>query len=148
MKLDINYVSNYVSNLVPAVHHHFCLAYTCNILATQERQSQCRLKLLLPGSGVAHLVAAERVVVGGAVVAGAVVAVAAVGLLAGVLAHVHLEHGLPRRLVVAHLADVRLQLPVHRLKRRSPIWWIRFTSNFSVACSMGRYENLGDFSYV
>ena len=65
--------------------------------------------------------AAERVVVGGAVVAGAVVAVAAVGLLAGVLAHVHLQHGLPRRLVVAHLADVRLQLPVHRLKRRRPI---------------------------
>ena len=57
------------------------------------------------------LVAAQRVVVAGPVVALA----ARVGLLAGVLPHVHLHHGLPGRLVVAHVADVGLQPPVHRL---------------------------------
>ena len=110
--------------------------YSRNLGTATKPSHVCKLGFLLPGSGVAHLVAAERVVVGGAVVAiGAVVAaaVAAVGLLAGVLAHVHLEHGLPRRLVVAHLADVRLQLPVHSLKRRKRTC---FEYNFSITHNM------------
>ena len=113
---------------IPSLGYPFCLAWQhSRNLGTAIKTSNvyvCRLNFLLPGSGVAHLMATERVVVGGAEVAVAVVAVAAVGLLAGVLAHVHLEHGLPRRLVVAHLADVRLQLPVHRLRRKRRRRWL------------------------
>lgn len=86
-------------------------------------------------AGVTHPMTPERIVITRFVLAGA--EITAIRFVSIVLPHVELQHGFPGRLVVADLADVWLELVVHRLDVFLQAFGIRKESFAEIALLFG-----------